>query len=47
VTITVNIGVEITALVTGKSAEELSLDTGSSVCISFKATAVHVIPWSE
>jgi molybdate/tungstate transport system ATP-binding protein len=43
-TITVDIGVEVTALVTGKSAAELELDTGTPVCISFKATAVHVVP---
>lgn len=42
-TITVDIGVWVTALVTGKSAEELSLDIGTPVCISFKATAVHLI----
>jgi len=42
-TITVDIGVEVTAVVTGKSAEELALDNGTPVCISFKATAVHVI----
>lgn len=42
-TITVDIGVEITALVTGKSADEMALGTGTPVCIAFKATAVHVI----
>ncbi len=42
-TITVNIGVEITALVTSKSAEELDLDIGVTVGISFKATSVHLI----
>lgn len=42
-TLTVDIGVEVTALVTGKSAEELSLDTGTPICVSFKATAIHVI----
>jgi len=44
-TITVDIGVEVTAVVTGKSAVELGLDTGIMVCISFKATAVHVVRW--
>jgi molybdate/tungstate transport system ATP-binding protein len=43
-TIIVDIGVEINAVVTSKSAAELALDTGTPVCISFKATAVHVIP---
>jgi len=43
-TITVDIGVEVTALVTGKSAAELELEIGTPVCISFKATAVHVVP---
>ncbi|HII97997.1 MAG TPA: ATP-binding cassette domain-containing protein [Methanoregula sp.] len=42
-TITVDIGVEITALVTGKSVEEMELDIGTPVCISFKATGVHMI----
>jgi len=42
-TITVDIGVEVTAVITGKSAEELAFDTGTPVCISFKATAIHVL----
>jgi molybdate/tungstate transport system ATP-binding protein len=42
-TITIDTGVEITAVVTVKSAKELALDTGKRVCISFKATAIHVI----
>ena len=42
-TITVDIGVEVIATVTRKSAEELALDTGVPVCISFKASAIHVI----
>jgi len=42
-TLTIDIGVEVTALVTDKTAEELSLDIGTPVCISFKATAVHMI----
>lgn len=46
-TVTVDIGVEVTALVTGKSVEELQLEPGSLVSISFKATAVHVIPRPE
>jgi molybdate/tungstate transport system ATP-binding protein len=41
--ITVDIGVEVTAVITRKSAEELALDTGVPVCISFKASAIHVI----
>jgi len=43
--ITVDIGVEVTALITGKSAEELALEIGDPVSMSFKASAVHVIPW--
>jgi len=46
-TVTVDIGVEVTAVLTGKSAVELALDTGIPVCISFKATAVHVVLWQE
>jgi molybdopterin-binding protein len=41
--ITVDIGVEITAAVTRKSAEELGLDMGAPVYVSFKARAIHVI----
>ncbi len=44
-TITVDIGIVVTAVVTRKSADELALDIGTPVCISFKATAVHVIPF--
>ena len=43
VSLTVDIGVEVTALVTNKSAEDLSLDAGVPVCLSFKATAIHLI----
>jgi len=42
-TITVDIGVEVTAAVTRKSAEELGLESGVPVCLSFKASAIHVI----
>ena len=42
-TLTIDIGVEVTALVTVKSAEELSFDIGTPVYISFKATAVHLL----
>jgi molybdopterin-binding protein len=41
--ITVDIGVEITAAVTRKSAKELRLDIGAPVYVSFKASAIHVI----
>jgi molybdate/tungstate transport system ATP-binding protein len=41
--ITVDIGAEVTAAVTRKSAEELGLERGAPVCISFKASAIHVI----
>jgi molybdopterin-binding protein len=36
-------GFPLVALVTKKSAEELNLKSGRSVCASFKATGVHVI----
>ncbi len=42
--LSIDIGVEITAVVTTKSVEELAFDTGTPVCVSFKATAVHVLP---
>ena len=42
-TITVDIGVEMTAVVTRKSVEEMDLDIGTPVGMSFKASAVHVI----
>jgi molybdate/tungstate transport system ATP-binding protein len=42
--LSIDIGVEITAVVTTKSVEELAFDTGTPVCVSFKATAVHVMP---
>lgn len=43
VSLTIDIGVEVTALVTSKSAEELSLDAGVPVSLLFKATAIHLI----
>ncbi|MBA7658486.1 hypothetical protein ES703_66442 [subsurface metagenome] len=36
-------GFPLVSLVTEKSAEELHLENGRSVCASFKATSVHVI----
>ncbi|MBA7673563.1 putative 2-aminoethylphosphonate import ATP-binding protein PhnT [subsurface metagenome] len=38
-----NCGVQLVALVTKKSAEELNLEIGMSIYASFKATGVHVI----
>ena len=38
-----NCGVQLVALVTKKSAEELNLKIGRSIYASFKATAVHII----
>jgi len=46
-TITVDAGVELTAIVTRKSAEELALEPGTPVIMSFKASAVHAIPWRD
>jgi tungstate transport system ATP-binding protein len=40
----VNCGIEITALVTLRSAEDLGLEPGKEVWISVKATAIHVLP---
>jgi molybdopterin-binding protein len=37
-------GFPLVALITKQSLEELSLDAGSRVAASFKATAVHLIP---
>jgi molybdate transport system ATP-binding protein len=37
-------GFRLTALVTNRASEELSLREGASVLASFKATAIHLIP---
>ena len=41
--VVVNCGFPLVALVTKKSAEELDLEKGGSICASFKATGVHAI----
>jgi molybdopterin-binding protein len=41
---TINVGSEMTALVTRRSADELSLAVGMTVIAGIKATAIHVIP---
>ena len=43
----VDCGIEITALVTIRSAEDLGLSPGKDVWISVKATAIHVLPREE
>ncbi len=40
----VDCGVDIVARLTRRSIEEMALDAGSEVVVSFKATAVHLIP---
>jgi tungstate transport system ATP-binding protein len=42
--VVIDCGIEITALVTIRSAEDLSLAPGKDVWISVKATAIHVLP---
>jgi len=44
VDVVIDCGLDVTALVTIRSAEDLGLSFGKEVWISFKATAVHVIP---
>lgn len=44
VDVVVDCGIDITSLVTVSSAEDLGLGFGKEVWISFKATAIHVIP---
>ena len=41
--VTVDAGFPVTALITHRSAEELEFREGQPVCITFKASAVHVI----
>ena len=43
VEVTVDIGVEIAALVTATSVEELRLECGREVCVSFKASAARFV----
>jgi molybdopterin-binding protein len=40
----IDCGIEITALVTARSAEDLGLTPGKEVWMSVKATAIHVLP---
>jgi molybdopterin-binding protein len=40
----VDCGFDVVARLTRRSIEEMALDTGSEVVVSFKATAVHLIP---
>jgi molybdopterin-binding protein len=40
----VDAGFPLVALITKQSLEDLSLESGSRVVASFKATAVHLIP---
>ncbi len=40
----IDCGVDIVARLTRRSIEEMALDAGSDVVVSFKATAVHLIP---
>ncbi|TAK72595.1 MAG: TOBE domain-containing protein, partial [Dehalococcoidia bacterium] len=40
----VDCGFDIVARLTRRSIEEMALDAGSDVVVSFKATAVHLIP---
>jgi len=41
--VTVDAGFPVTALITRRSAEEMALTEGQPICVSFKASAVHVI----
>jgi tungstate transport system ATP-binding protein len=47
VRVIIDCGIDITALVTIRSAEDLNLGYGKEVWISVKATAIHVIPLQE
>jgi tungstate transport system ATP-binding protein len=40
----IDCGFPLLALVTGKSVADLELTPGAELCVSFKATAVHLIP---
>ena len=42
-TVEVDIGIKVSAIITAKSAEELVIEPGRPVGLSFKATAVHVM----
>ena len=47
VRVIIDCGIDITALVTIRSAEDLNLGYGKEVWISVKATAIHVLPRQE
>jgi tungstate transport system ATP-binding protein len=44
VQVVIDCGIDITALVTASSAEDLALSEGREVRVSVKATAIHVLP---
>lgn len=45
VKVEVECGVKLTVLITRASAEDMGLQVGKEVYCTFKATAVHLIPW--
>jgi molybdopterin-binding protein len=45
--VVIDCGIDITAIVTIRSAEDLNLGYGREVWISVKATAIHVLPQKE
>lgn len=42
--ITIDCGFPLVALITRASAEELEIEKGMEICVTFKASAVHLIP---
>jgi len=47
VNVVIDCGIDITALVTLRSAEDLGISLGKEVWISVKATAIHVLPQGD
>jgi len=45
--VVIDCGIDITALVTIRSVEDLGLAMGKEVWVSVKATAIHVLPWEK
>ncbi|MDD1653832.1 MAG: ABC transporter ATP-binding protein [Methanomicrobiales archaeon] len=45
--VVIDCGIDITALVTIRSVEDLGLSPGKEVWVSVKATAIHVLPWEK
>jgi len=45
--VVIDCGIDITALVTIRSVEDLGLTLGKEVWVSVKATAIHVLPWEK